>query len=224
MKNGLRLTSILLVFTILLLLGVRWAERDNRLNLTRVRIDNSSLVDSVEIAEAMRPYFGSSLLKLDTDSLESELLAIEGVDSVSVRIHYPETILISFSTRKPAVILAYGNREIPVTVSGDHLPVSWGNDQLPVINIVGEPDAAAIIAALNLLIDNELNHYASIQVSSREIVVSENGIRIILDPGRAAENWLSWRRISTIITNGTDEVDLRYQDQAVLRLRSTEET
>ncbi len=222
MKKGLRLTSILLVFTMLLLLGVRWAERDNRLNLTRVRIDNSSLVDSVAIAEVLRPYFGSSLLKLDTDFLKNQLQAIEGVDSVSVVIHYPETIHVSFSTRKPAVILAYSSREIPVTVSGDHLPADWVNDQLPVIEVVGDPDASVIESALLLLTMYPLSPSVSMQVSNREIVVTDNGLRIILDPERAAENWLSWRRISTIIPDRTDEVDLRYKDQAVLRF--SEET
>ena len=209
MRKGLRLTSILLVFTLLLLLGVRWAERENRLNLAQARIDNSGLVDSVEIAEILKPCFGRSLLKLDTDSLQSRLLAIEGVDSVSIRIRYPDTIVISMATRRPAAILAYSSGLIPVTLCGDHLPVEWGNDQLPVINIEGDPEVEIISSALDLLI-------------KREIVVTDKGIRIILDPGRAAENWFRWRSIGTMITDRTDEVDLRYHDQAVLR--STEET
>jgi len=221
-RKGLRLTSILLVFTLLLLLGVRWAERENRLNLAQARIDNSGLVDSVEIAEILKPCFGRSLLKLDTDSLQSRLLAIEGVDSVSIRIRYPDTIVISMATRRPAAILAYSSGLIPVTLCGDHLPVEWGNDQLPVINIEGDPEVEIISSALDLLIKRELNDSVLIQVSSREIVVTDKGIRIILDPGRAAENWFRWRSIGTMITDRTDEVDLRYHDQAVLR--STEET
>lgn len=222
MRKGLRLTSILLVFTLLLLLGVRWAEREDLLNLTTARIDNSGLADSMQIAETLKPCFGSSLLKLDTDSLESRLLAVDGVDSVTVRIRYPDTIIISMSTRRPAAILSYCSRSIPVTVSGDHLPVEWGNDQLPVISIVGDPEVEVISSALHLLIKRELSDSVLIQVSSREIIVTENGIRIILDPDLAAENWLTWLSINTMITDHTEEVDLRYQDQAVLR--STEET
>ncbi len=222
MRKGLRLTSILLVFTLLLILGARWLEREGHLNLAMVRIDNSGLVDSVRIAEILKPFFGSSLLKLEMDSLKSGLLAIDGVDSIFIRIRYPDTIIISMTAREPAAVLAYSGRSIPVTVSGDHLPAEWGNDRLPVINIVGDPETETISSALNLLIKRELNGSVLIQVSSREIVVTENGIRIILDPSRAAETWLRWRSISTMITDRTDEVDLRYRDQAVLR--STEET
>lgn len=223
MKKSVRVTSILLLFTMLLILGIRWAERDNRLNLTMVRIDNSSLVDSVKIAEVLRPYFGSSLLRLDTDTLKVNLQAIEGVDSVFVKTLYPETLLITFSTRKPAVILVYsGGREIPVTASGDHLPDDWKNNQLPVINISGDPGRETITSALNLLFDHDLANSASIQVINNEIVVTESGVRIILDPERAEENWMSWRNISTIINSRTHEVDLRYMNQAVLR--STEES
>ena len=217
MKKGLILTTSLAVLTVLLLLGIRWAERDNRLNLTRVRIDNSSLVDSVKIAEVLLACFGVSLLKLDTESLQQSLLAVEGVDSVEIKIQYPETLVITFSTREPSVILQYNNRSIPVTLCGDPLPIEWGNDQLPVIEVVGEPERKVINAALDLFIKRELNGSASIQVSSRQIVLTENGRRIVLDPERADENWVTWQSISSIVTEHTDVIDLRYRNQAVLR-------
>lgn len=221
-KKGLRITILLLVFTVFLLLGVRWAERDNRLNLTMVRIDNSSLVDSAVIAEELRPYLGRSLLKINTDSLEAVLLTLGGVDSVSVRIEYPETIIVLFSTRAPAVLLAYSSGTVPVTRSGHVLPVSWGNDQLPVIRITGTPDERVIRSALDLFIKYEFSHFVSMSVSNNAIVLVENGTRIILDPDQATENWLSWQSIREIIGHRIDEVDLRYGGQAVLR--STEET
>lgn len=226
MKKGLRLTSILSLLTMLILLGVRWAERSDRLNLIRVRVDNSGLADSVEIAEILRPYFGNSLLKLDTDSMELELLSVAGVDSVSVKIHYPDEIVVSLLTREPAAILAYSSgRFVPVTLHGDPLPAHWGNDNLPVISIEEEPELEVIVAALDLLIKRALIHSVSIQVTNREIVITQNGIRVILDPGQTTENWLRWRSISTMIKDGTIEVDLRFHDQVVLRqrLRSTEE-
>ncbi len=222
MKRGLHLTLALLVITALLLLGVRWAERDDRLNLLFARIDNSSLVDSVDIAQTLEPYFGTSLLKLDTDSLELRLLAIEGVDSVLVEISYPETLIISFETRKPVAILAYGTDLIPVTVSGDHLPVDWYNDTLPIVLIEGYPEHEVISSALHLLIEEQVNHTLSFEVSSSGITIEDNGVHVILNPGKAAENWVQWQTIKTMITDQTDEVDLRYDNQAVLR--SAEET
>ncbi len=221
-KKGLRITILLLIFTVFLLLGVRWAERSNRLNLTMVRIDNSSLVDSAAIAELLRPYLGRSLLQINTDSLEAVLKALGGVDSVSVRIEYPETIIVLFSTRAPAVLLAYSSGTVPVTSSGHVLPVSWGNDQLPVIRITGTPDERVIRSALDLFIKYEFSHFVSMSVSNNAIVLVENGTRIILDPDQATENWLSWQSIREIIGHRIDEVDLRYGGQAVLR--STEET
>ncbi len=222
MKKGLRITTLMVVFTVFLLLGVRWAERDNRLNLTMVRIDNSSLVDSTAIAEILRPYMGRSLLRINTDSLEAALQALGGVDSVSVRIEYPETIIALFSTRAPAVLLEYSSGTVPVTRSGDVLPAYWGNDQMPVISINGTPDERVIRSALDLFIKHEFGHFVSMRVSNQEIVLIENGIRIILDPESARENWLSWQGIKGIIDSRVDEVDLRYVNQAVLR--STEET
>lgn len=222
MKKGLHLTLAFLVITALLLLGIRWAERDDRLNLLFARIDNSGLVDSVDIAEALKPYFGTSMLKLDTESLELRLLAIEGVDSVSVTICYPETLIISFETRKPAAILAYGTDLIPVTVSGDHLPVDWYSDTLPVVAIEGYPDHEVISSALRLLIKRQVSHSVSFEVSSSGITIEDNGVQVILNPGKAAENWVQWQTIKTMITDQTDEVDLRFANQAVLR--SAEET
>ena len=227
MKKGLRLTSVLLLLTVLLLLGIRWAEREGRLDLLRARIDNSGLVDSVEVAELLRPYFGRSLLKLDADSLGIMLSSIAGVDSADVSISYPDAIVVSLVTRKPAAVLAYsGDRLVPVTVSGDPLPVQWINDLLPVITVEEDPDNAVIASALDLLIKMELVSLVSMQVNNRKITVTENGIRIILNPEQATESWLRWRSINSMVTDRTSEVDLRFQDQAVLRERpgSTEET
>ncbi|MCK5787109.1 MAG: hypothetical protein KAH54_11210 [Candidatus Sabulitectum sp.] len=227
MKKGLRLTSIVLLLTVLFLLGVRWAERDGRLDLVRARIDNSGLVDSVKVAELLRPYFGRSLLKLDADSLVILLSSIAGVDSAEINIRYPDAIVVLLVTREPAAVLAYSdNRMVPVTVSGDPLPLQWRNDQLPVITVVEDPEHAVIASALDLLIKMELVSLVSIQVSNRKITVTENDIRIVLNPEQATESWLRWRSINSMVTDRTSEVDLRFKDQAVFRESpgSTEET
>jgi cell division septal protein FtsQ len=218
----LKLTTVLLVTAILLLLGVRWAERDNRVNFTLARIDCSGLVDSTEIAEALRPYFGRSLFKLNTDSVMLAMQALGGVDSVSVEIQYPETVVISFATGKPSFVLDYGIERIPVTASGEYLPADWANDTLPVITVLEDPDSSVVASAVNLFSKHGFDSSDSIQVSSREIVVIENGTRVILDPESVLENWHSWQTVSTVVSDRIDEVDLRFMHQAVMR--SAEET
>ncbi len=222
MKNLLKFTSAVVVFAVLVLLGVRWAERNNRINLTRARIDNSCMVDSVEIADVLRPYFGVSLLKLNTDSLRLEIENLTGVDSVTVRIQYPETIVVTFATGKPAFVLDYGLQRVPVTLRGELLPVGWISSELPVLNIVGAPDGSVIASAINLFSKYGFDSSVPIQVSSTSIVVTQNGVRIVIDPDRALENWRNWCTVSTVVTEQINEVDLRFRHQAVMR--SAEET
>jgi len=222
MKNLLKLTSALIVFAALLLLGVRWAERNNRINLTRVRIDNSCMVDSAEIASVLQPCFGVSLLKLNTDSLRSEMQNLPGVELVTVRVQYPETIVVTFTTGKPAFVLNYGSVQVPVTNRGELLPAGWINSELPVITIVETPDSSAIATAINLISKYGFDRSVPVLVSNSSIVVTQDGIRIVIDPARALENWRNWLTVSTIVTEQIDEVDLRFRHQAVMR--STEET
>jgi len=217
MRKGIRITSLLVVLTLLLLLSVRWAERNGHLDLRFARIDNSCQLDSALIAEILRPYFGVSLLKLNTDSLKSQFSALDGVDSVFLSIHYPNTLVIALKTGEPAVILSYPDRTVPVTASGAALPVDWGSDSLPMIIIEGYPEDEAISSALNLLIKRNLGNAVSIQVDSEAIAVSDNGIRVIIDYHRTSDNWLTWQTIRTNIAGQTGEVDLRYTGQAVLR-------
>jgi hypothetical protein len=221
-KKLLRFTSVAVVVAVLLLLGVRWAERNNRINLTRVRIDNSCMVDSADIAEVLRPYFGVSLLKLNADSLGAELQNLPGVDRVAVHIQYPETIVVTFTTGKPAFVLNYGLVQVPVTLRGELLPADWVNSELPVITIVESPDSSVIASAINLFSKYQFDGSVSVQVGNSSIVVTQNGIRIVIDPDRALENWRNWRTVSTIVTEQINEVDLRFSRQAVMR--STEET
>jgi cell division septal protein FtsQ len=217
MRKGIRITSLLIVLTLLLVLSVRWAERNERLNLTVARIDNSSLLDSAQIAGVLKPYFGVSVLKLNRDSLEAQFLALDGVDSVSVSIHYPDMIVVSLKTGEPAAILAYLNGQVPVTAEGQRLPLSWVNDSLPVINIEGSPKEEAVSSALNFLIKRNLRNSVSIQVNADGIAVLDNGIRVMIDYRQTTVSWLRWQVLKTAITGQPEEVDLRYTGQAVLR-------
>ncbi len=222
MNKGMKLTGLFTVIIMLLLLGIRWAERENKFDLTYVRIDNSSNVDSTELATVLHPYFGVSLLKIDMDSLEMKICTVEGVDSVLIEVHYPSTINILFSTGEPVVVLAYPDRQVPVTNSGTYLPESWVNDQLPVIGVSAATDTCVILTALNLLLKYNLANTVEMQVSNRQIVITEGSTRIILDTENAVNSWLCWLDIKRIISDNTYEVDLRFNNQAVLR--SAEET
>jgi cell division septal protein FtsQ len=180
------------------------------------------MVDSADIAEVLRPYFGVSLLKLNADSLGAELQNLPGVDRVAVHIQYPETIVVTFTTGKPAFVLNYGLVQVPVTLRGELLPADWVNSELPVITIVESPDSSVIASAINLFSKYQFDGSVSVQVGNSSIVVTQNGIRIVIDPDRALENWRNWRTVSTIVTEQINEVDLRFSRQAVMR--STEET
>jgi cell division septal protein FtsQ len=157
------------------------------------------------------------VLKLNRDSLEAQFLALDGVDSVSVSIHYPDMIVVSLKTGEPAAILAYLNGQVPVTAEGQRLPLSWVNDSLPVINIEGSPKEEAVSSALNFLIKRNLRNSVSIQVNADGIAVLDNGIRVMIDYRQTTVSWLRWQVLKTAITGQPEEVDLRYTGQAVLR-------
>ncbi len=204
------------VFTLIVLLGFRWAERENYFDLTTVRVDNSFLVDSAEIARILEPCFGISLLDFQKDSLLKELGKVSGVDSVCMDIILPNTIVLTFSVSKPAVVLVANSSRLPVTTNGVGLPVNWENALLPEIQITGEPDSTFICSAINLLLKRELQRVI-IEVSENNVTIVDGEIRILLDPEHLDESWLRWLSIKNLLTDRTDEVDLRFAGQAILR-------
>ena len=69
--------------------ALRWAERDGKFDLISARIDNAGPVDSALVADVLEPFFGESLLSLNTDSIEGCLLDLEGMKTASVSFIYP---------------------------------------------------------------------------------------------------------------------------------------
>ncbi len=205
------------VFTLIVLLGFRWAERKNYFDLTSVRIDNSFLVDSAEIARILEPCFGMSLLHFQEDSLLAELGKISGVDSVCMDIYLPDTIVLTFSVSEPAVVLVGNSSRLPVTTDGVGLPINWENALLPEIQIMGEPDSAFICSAINLLLKRELQRVI-IEVSDNNVTIVDGEIQILLDPEHLDDSWLRWLSIKNLLTDRTEEVDLRFAGQAILRV------
>lgn len=205
------------VFTLIILLGFRWAEREHYFDLTSVRIDNSFLVDSTEIAQVLEPCFGLSLLDFQTDSLLAEISEIPGVDSVALDIQLPNTIVLTFKVSKPAVVLVSTSLRLPVTTKGIALPLAWANPTLPEIQITGEPDSLSICSSINLLLKRELQGIV-FQLSEDMVTIVDGDIQILLDPAHLDDSWLRWQAIRTLLTDRTDEVDLRFSDQAILRV------
>ena len=204
------------IFTLIVLLGFRWAERKNYFDLTSVRVDNSFLVDSVEIARILEPCFGMSLLDFQKDSLLAELEQVPGVNSVCIDIYLPDTIVLTFSVSKPAVVLVSNSSRLPVTTDGVGLPINWENTLLPEIQITGEPDSAIICSAINLLLKRELQRVI-IEVSENNVTIVDGEIKILLDPEHLDDSWLKWLSVKNLLTDRTEEVDLRFTGRAILR-------
>lgn len=204
------------IFTLIVLLGFRWAERKDYFDLTSVRIDNSFLVDSAAIAKALEPCFGRSLLGFQEDSLLAEIARIPGVDEVRMEIRLPDTIVLTLSVSKPAVVLINDSSRLPVTSNGTSLPLSWGNSLLPEIQITGQPDSTFICSAIDLLLKRELQDVTFL-VSENMVTIVDGEVNIFLDPEHLDDSWLRWLSIQNLLTDRTEEVDLRFTDQAILR-------
>lgn len=204
------------IFTLIVLLGFRWAERKSYFDLTSVRVDNSFLVDSAEIARVLEPCFGMSLLNFQEDSLLEQIGRIPGVDDVSLEVRLPDTIVLTLFVSKPAVVLINNSTRLPVTSKGTSLPVNWGNSSLPEIQITGNPDSTFICSAINLLLKRKLQDITFL-VSENRVTIVDSEVNILLDPEHLDDSWLRWVSIQNLLTDGTEEVDLRFKDQAILR-------
>ena len=214
--------SILFLLVLIGVLGVRWADRDGRFDLTRARVDNSGPVDSALVAEILEPYFGESLLSINSDSIRCALESIEGLSSVSVTVSYPDEILIAMVPEKPAAFLNTRSGLCPVTARGNTLPLSWGDPSLPVLYVEGTPAFGYMDSGLNLLLKRGLSGSAKVTVSEHGILVVDNGVSVLFDGAGAPEDWETWEAIRTSVNFSAELVDMRYGGQAVIRIAGGE--
>jgi hypothetical protein len=217
MKKTVITVSAVTLSVLLAVLAVRWVERKGMLDLRLARIDNSGPVDSVLVAEILRPWFGRSLLDVDCDSLTLILSGIEGVRAASVVKSYPDMLIVSMEIERPAALIRNGATDYPVTSSGLQLPSAWASDSLPVLTVTGSPGEGSMESGLRLLLKRSSASIESIEVTPWAIVVRTDGRAILFDGCRAVADWKTWAAIRDGITCSGMVIDLRYTGQAVLR-------
>lgn len=214
-----RIYALAAVFLVVLIaaLVVRWADRDGRFDLLAARIDNSGPVDSVRVAEILKPYFGESLLTMDIDTLTAALGSIEGLKRVSVTVSFPHSIIVNMTPERPAALVLSSAGDIPVTTEGVQLPPSWADPSLPVLSLEGSPGDDYIRTGLDLLLKRELYRTAEVRVCEWGILVVQDGVPVMFDGESAPADWKTWEAIKTSVRASAEMVDMRYGGQAVIR-------
>ncbi len=217
MKKRIYLLSIAVLLALIAALAVRWANRDGRFDLLWARIDNSGPVDSAMVADILEPFFGGSLLSLDTDSVRCALEAIHGLRCVSVTVSFPHTIIVEMTPEIPAAMVISRTGSSPVTAGGKELPGSWATSSLPVLSVEGTPGEGYLKTGLDLLLKRGLDPGSTVTVCDWGILVVENGVPVMLDGDRAPADWKTWQSIRDSVRPSAEMVDMRYNGQAVIR-------
>ncbi len=195
----------------------RHAEREGQFDLTTVRVDNSGPVDSALVAEVLKPFFGESLLSLDPDSVRNAIMEIEGLSSVTVEMHFPNSMVVAMVPRAPVARILNEGGWFPVDMEGRVLPSAWDSSDLPELRIQGNPDEAYIVSGIDLLVKNNLAEEVSITVDNSGLKVRERDNLILMSGLSTRADWNTWTSLRDLIGETPCIVDLRYSGQAVVR-------
>lgn len=213
MRKGLLRVSTFCLLILAAALGVRWADREGKFDLLSARIDNSGPVDSALVADILEPWFGRSLIGLDTDSITAALESIEGLCSVSVTVSFPHSIIVEMEPMIACAMVATFEDTCPVTSCGEMLPDRWSDPALPFLSVEGIPDDGFLREGLDLVIKRGT---PSVTVCEAGIIVVENGLPIILNGRTASSDWRTWESIRGSVRQSAEYIDLRYSGQAVI--------
>ena len=196
--------------------ALRWAERDGKFDLISARIDNAGPVDSALVADVLEPFFGESLLSLNTDSIEGCLLDLEGMKTASVSFIYPGSMIVALEPEVPVAIVDQESESYPVTVTGKPLPADWTDEALPVLLVTGAPDEIFISSGIDLLVKRGLGGRASVLVGETGVTVIDDGVPVVLDGSNAAADWVTWESMKNSVNDPGCTVDLRFNGQAII--------
>jgi cell division septal protein FtsQ len=203
-------------------MAYRWLERGGTFDLTTVRVRGIRSADSATVCASVAPLFGTSIWKIDGDSLGRAMEDLPGITAVRMsRIPF-RTILLDISLDRPVFVVSDGHVPTPVSVTGERLPASFLSDTLPVVETVCRMDSATS-AGLGLWFSEGAagEGVLSLQYTADGVAVMlDGGRRVILGDTALEERWSRFTELSRLApeTAGWTEIDMRYGGQAVLRM------
>ncbi|MFZ0995124.1 MAG: FtsQ-type POTRA domain-containing protein [Candidatus Dormiibacterota bacterium] len=113
--RGTKVTAsvvVVVVLVALVLFALPW------LKVQRVEVEGTSVVSKQQLLGEVGAERGQSTLLLDSGAMTRSLLAQPWVRAASVRVHWPDTLIISVSPLPPALIYQRGTNQQLVTVTG----------------------------------------------------------------------------------------------------------
>ena len=213
------LLSILGAFA--LAMGYRWLERGGTFDLETVRVRGARIQDSVVVCSAVSPLFGTSIWRIDGDSLAGVLCEVPGVRSASVR-RLPFTgMLISIELERVVLAIRDSVSTVPLSISGEKLPENFLTDTVPVVFTSVEIDDGTAGRLAEWLGEVTPGDAVNGMLYSEDglAVILDSGCTVLLGKGGFGRGWESYTALSSA-TDGLDEwdlVDMRFHGQAVLR-------
>jgi len=203
-------------------MAYRWLERNGTFDLTTVRVRGIRSADSAAVCASVAPLFGTSIWKIDGDSLSSAMEELPGIAAVSMRRIPLTGILLEVSIDKPVYVVSDAHGTTPVSATGERLPASFLSDTLPVVETTCRIDSVTT-ADLGLWFSSggAGDRAVSLQYADDGVAVMlEEGCRVILGTTALQERWNRFSELCRLApeTAGWTEVDMRYGGQAVLRM------
>lgn len=222
--RGIRAGQVLLLSILgafALAMGYRWLERGGTFDLETVRVRGARSQDSVAVCSVVAPLFGTSIWRIDGDSLSGVLGDVPGVRSASVR-RLPFTgMLISIELERVALAIRDSVSTVPLSIHGERLPESFLSDSVPIVFTSVEIDDVTAGRLAEWLGEVTPGGAVNGMVYSGDglAVMLDSGCTVLLGKGGFRRGWEGYTALSSA-TDGLDEwdlVDMRFQGQAVLR-------
>lgn len=206
-------------------LAYRWAERRGVFDLEEVRVRGASSEDSVAVACVVAPLFGTPLGAIDTETLQRELESVSSIRRAEVSRRWPSSLTIDLSTESAAVLLAVGDRIVPLTGSCQPLSSDHVCDSLPLLEVRGRIEPEVLHRIVPWV---SLGRLAGEDV--QRAVVDDRGLTVLLRSGASVlvgrsdldRRWELYRSVPPSLVRASEgaRVDMRFDNQAVFDLRS----
>lgn len=178
-----------------------------------------------ELAQALGPYQGSSMLAVDSDSVKQRLEALPWVRKATVSRQFPTTLLVRVEEHRPLAVWVEDGRRRLIGSEGQLVPVSdvRGFRELPVLRGSGAPARAH---ELFRILDAEPSlarrlTQATLVAERRWDVWLDHRIEVRLPEKGAEEAWRylgKRQREAALLSRAIEAIDLRNPSWLALRL------
>jgi cell division septal protein FtsQ len=206
-------------------MGYRWCERGGSFNLDTVRVRGIRAADSSAVCEVVSPLFGRSIWQIDPAEVESSLLEIPGIDSVSVSRAPLRGLILDIRVSRPVFAISDSSGVTAVSSEGEPLPSRFLTDSIPVIESWAGIDCevskklAEWFITEDIELDSLIFRYSDYGLS----VFTSSECEVLLGVSRFSERWNGYLQLASSMSDygSWNQVDMRYSDQAILREAGT---